>query len=316
LTNSMFLVRKIIQPDEEGHYYSSASNVYIFPSKFGATFLFSIAVLLVGSINYANNLGFLLTFFLLSVFMVTLFETWSLLTDIKLYAYPITPVYAGDSATLGYRIESTRDRFIGNLTLTDDRKTTSTISYVPGKANNIQIARRMKRRGIYPTGIYRMECVYPLGLFRSWFYFQSVGSICVYPSPATSDIPHSSLLGVIEKESAEAVFSTTDTNNIIEFKRYQAGDSPRSIYWKSFARGLPLMRIVYGNVAQDNVVLDINKMPALDIEGKLSNMVYCCLYLSQRNINFGIKLDQMNIKPGIGEVHLAHVLEYLAGYNQ
>ena len=52
------------QKSQDGFYYIQARKIYILPTRFGLMFATMVIVMLVGSIYYANNLGFMLTFFL------------------------------------------------------------------------------------------------------------------------------------------------------------------------------------------------------------------------------------------------------------
>ncbi|MEW5966829.1 MAG: hypothetical protein AB1720_07535 [Pseudomonadota bacterium] len=57
-----------------------------------------LGVMLLGSINYANSMGFVLTFLLGSLAVVSILHTWRNLAKLTVRAGRSTPVFAGQDA--------------------------------------------------------------------------------------------------------------------------------------------------------------------------------------------------------------------------
>ena len=70
-------------------------NVYILPSRPGLMFMLTLLVLLLASINYQLNLGYLLTFLLAGAGVVGMYLTHSNLRGLTLKLKAPQPVFAG-----------------------------------------------------------------------------------------------------------------------------------------------------------------------------------------------------------------------------
>ena len=57
-------------------------RIFIIPTRQGLGFLLLIALLLIGAINYQNNLAYFLTFWLLSLFLVAILHTYRSLSGL------------------------------------------------------------------------------------------------------------------------------------------------------------------------------------------------------------------------------------------
>ena len=75
-------------------------NVYILPTRAGITFAFTLLVLLLASVNYQLNLGYVLTFLLAGSGVVSMHLTHNTLRGLTLHLKPVAPVFAGEAATL------------------------------------------------------------------------------------------------------------------------------------------------------------------------------------------------------------------------
>src|SRR5512135_1452982 len=72
--------------------------VYILPTRHGLMFAFVLALLLVGSINYAVGLGFAFTFLLGGLGLVSILHTYRNLAGLTLHPGKCEPVFAGQTA--------------------------------------------------------------------------------------------------------------------------------------------------------------------------------------------------------------------------
>src|SRR5688572_28891508 len=85
-------------PPERGTVELVHRRVYIVPARLGWWFGATLAVLLVGSINYAISLGFALTFLLAGLGLAGMVHTARNLSRIAVTAGRADPVFAGESA--------------------------------------------------------------------------------------------------------------------------------------------------------------------------------------------------------------------------
>jgi hypothetical protein len=92
---------------EAGDVTLDRRRVYILPTAPGLAFGVVTLILLIGSINYMLQLGYLLTFLVASMAVVGMHHTHSNLAQIVLRGVQVEPVYAGDVAAFEsrYRIQ-------------------------------------------------------------------------------------------------------------------------------------------------------------------------------------------------------------------
>ncbi|MCW5672314.1 MAG: DUF58 domain-containing protein, partial [Hydrogenophaga sp.] len=85
-------------------------NVYILPTRAGWMLALTLLLLLVASINYQLNLGYLLTFLLAGCAVVGMHVCHGNLRGTTLHLSPPDPVHAGQAAALDIRLTSERSR--------------------------------------------------------------------------------------------------------------------------------------------------------------------------------------------------------------
>src|SRR5260370_12313569 len=85
-------------PPERGVVVLVHRRVYIVPTQLGWLFVLTLAILLVGSINYALSLGFALTFLLAGMGLAGMVHTARNLARMAVSVGRTEPVFAGDAA--------------------------------------------------------------------------------------------------------------------------------------------------------------------------------------------------------------------------
>ena len=60
-------------------------QIYILPTRYGVLFAGMLLAMLVGSLNYGSNLGFLYTFLLAGIGLSTILETWRNLLGLQVH---------------------------------------------------------------------------------------------------------------------------------------------------------------------------------------------------------------------------------------
>ena len=85
-------------PPEHGTVVLVHRRVYIVPARLGWLFAATLAILLIGSINYSLSLGFALTFLLAGMGLAGMVHTARNLARIAISVGRAEPVFAGESA--------------------------------------------------------------------------------------------------------------------------------------------------------------------------------------------------------------------------
>jgi len=75
--------------------FLSQRRVYILPTRHGLTFGLAVILMLIGSINYNLSLGYVLTFLLAGLGIVSILHTFRNLAHLYVSAGRVAPVFAG-----------------------------------------------------------------------------------------------------------------------------------------------------------------------------------------------------------------------------
>ncbi|MBF0255240.1 MAG: DUF58 domain-containing protein [Gammaproteobacteria bacterium] len=301
---------RVNQAGDEGHIQLAPSRIYILPTPFGLVFFILLVLLLVGSINYANNLGFLLTFFLAAVGFLSMIHTWRNLLGLQLLPCRVEPVFAGEEALFRLQLAATSPRFRGDIELIHPTKRLTATDYQPPAEGFLSLALPSRQRGYFQLGRCRLETRYPLGIFRAWSYIQTDLRCLVYPKPETWSLELNPGAEAADHQGLPRKHhSGQDFHGI---RQYQPGDPPKSIHWQSLARGAELMSRDYESQSAEDLWLDLEQMPGADLETRLRQLCYAVLACAKQPNPFGLRLGPEEIAPDQGEQHLQRALQALA----
>ncbi len=106
LTRPAFLERVLRPALEAGPVTLTRRRLYILPTRHGLLFALMQLVMLLGSINYANSMGFVLTFLLASLSVVSILHTYRNLALVSVSAGKSQPVFTGQEAHFQLRIDN------------------------------------------------------------------------------------------------------------------------------------------------------------------------------------------------------------------
>jgi uncharacterized protein (DUF58 family) len=287
----------------------SQRRLYILPTGQGLLYGLTVFVMLLGSMNYANSMGFMLTFVLAALGVVAMNATHANLVDLQLTAGKAAPVFAGETARFEVHVHNGGRRTRTGVTLgaeTDERTVTSDI---PPAAHSIApVPLITTRRGWTSLGRLSVETSYPLGLFRAWSWVYMQWRVLVYPAPAEHAPPLPPALGGDgmgrPREEGEDDFSG--------LRNYQPGDSPRRIAWKASAREQQLLTKRFSGTGDETHWLDWDYLPAMSEEQRLSMLCRWVLQAHAAKLVYGLKLPGQSVQPAAGDEQRDRCLEALA----
>ncbi|SIT00010.1 DUF58 domain-containing protein [Neptunomonas antarctica] len=282
------------------------SRIYILPTLAGMAYSVVAMLVLLLSINYQNNLAYAVCFTLLSVFITAILHTYANLSGVKITALLVEPVFAGDVAHFRYQLYSARE--IHQLTLCFKNHPTVTVDLQVNNPVKIEIPFLCGKRGWQHTELVEIRTLYPLGLFRAWSWLRFEQRALVYPKPICGGEIEALNSGG-DPHSAQGRKGDDDFHG---FTRYHSGVSKNRIAWKSFAKGQGLHVKEYQGQSGEDIWLDWNAWPALEVEERLSRLCYWSKTLSQRHVLYGLRLPGCEILPATGDAHKVKVLRLLA----
>lgn len=281
-------------------------RTFILPTPRGLGFALLLLVLLLIAFVYGNNLVYLLTFLLASIFFITILHTFNALSGLIVHKIRSTPVFLGEAAGFEILIENPSPIKRHQLQIT--LKNTERLAIDAHSKTNITLYSMTTKRGWHKAGTITLASTFPFGLFRAWSPIRFNFKALVYPKPAQSDIPFP------ETPSAQSQqgLSKKGAEDFYGFQQYQAGDSIKHIHWKAFAKGVGLFSKQYGGENSAEIWLDYQHTPGNTVEERLSQLCRWLIDAEKLGIAYGFALPDLRLPPDNGPLHFRKCLEALA----
>ena len=286
-------------------------NIYILPTGYGMLFLVLLLAMLIGSINYNNNLGFLLTFLLGSLMLNALMHTYGMLHGLRLVAAKAVPAFAGEPVMIDITVKAAGRKRKGLRWFFNKRA--AVFQNVDGDERlRVAIPVPTIHRGLFYPGPLRIACEYPTGLFRAWSRIETDLECLVYPKPLFAPLPPAEYASPYGEGKAGPTAGVDDFQGL---RTYQAGDPPGRVYWPSYSRGQGLHVKTFTGLTGDDRLLNLQTIQGADIERKLSVLCHHLLQGERQRCRVGLALPgQPKIPPARGRAHRDRCLRALALY--
>jgi uncharacterized protein (DUF58 family) len=297
-------------PPERGVVVLRHRRVYIVPTRVGWLYGATLAILLIGSINYALSLGFALTFLLAGLGLAGMVHTARNLARTAVSAGRSEPVYAGESAQFHLLLDSRVPFERPSILVRHVAGGAQLVTDVPPLAvAEVVLAVPAAKRGWQPLGRVMLETRFPLGLFRAWSYVEPDARCLVYPRPERTRLPPTSP----DVRTGAARAQAAGSDDFSALRAYQPSDSPRHVAWKAVARAQDMLTKQFSGEVAGELWLDWRLLPAgLDLERRLSCLAGWVLAAQQAGMLYGLRLPGTEIPPARGDAHRAACLTALA----
>jgi uncharacterized protein (DUF58 family) len=284
-------------------------RVYILPTRQGLLYGLTLFVMLLGSMNYSNSMGFMLTFLLVALGLVAMHACHANLNGLTLATGKVESVFAGETARFHIRLLNTgRSQRPGLMIGAEGGDAIVNGDLDAGEYGNISVPLPTRRRGWLGLGRLSVETTYPLGLFRAWSWVHMDMRVLVYPAPADYAPP---LPLPLEGRGAGRPNDQGD-EDFSGLRSYRAGDSPRHIAWKASAREQMLLTKQFTGSGEQTRWLDAALLPQFDPEQRLSILCRWVLDAHAQNLPYGLRVPGTTIAPGNGDAQREHCLQALA----
>lgn len=287
-------------------------NVYILPTRAGWMLAATLAILLVASINYQLNLGYLLTFLLAGCAAVGMVISHNTLRGLTLHMLPPPQLFSGHLAILDIKLTNDRPAPRYAIGLAADDTSHWVWADVPRQGEaTVQISFKPTRRGVHPVPTLTTETRFPLGTFRVWAIWRPAAQVVVYPAPETHPptLPHGEPLS-----GAGIAASARSSGEFDGVRAYQRGDPMKLVVWKKFAKSDELVSRDATQVQRYELWLDFARTGSLDTEGRLSRLAAWILMADAQGLDYGLRLPGVEIKPATGAAHRLRCLQALAAF--
>jgi len=311
---------------ENGEVVLDRRRVYILPTTPGVVFGGIILLLLIGSINYDLQLGYVLTFLVASMAIVGMHTTHANLAQIVLRGVRVEPVFAGDVAVFEVTAANPTvlDRFALRFAFIDPAIPPPTFTWrrrrpppsltvsteLPARGDrSIGVPLVAPRRGRLAAPRIVIETRFPFGLWRAWAYLTPALTAIVYPAPEI-DAPPLPLTG---NGGGEGVGLASSGDEFAGVRPYSPGDPQKMIAWRLAARSDELSVKQFEAQGGGDLLLDFDSLPRhLDVEQRLSRLTRWVLDADAAHALYALKLPGAMVFPGSGAQHRERCLSALA----
>lgn len=307
-----FSLKRFFQGEKPGPEPIELSHrrIFILPTKAGLLCGATLATMLLASIIYNNNPGFILTFLLASIALVSILHSFRSLKGLHVSLERSEPVFAGESAIIGMRIDNPSAWPRLNLEASREGQEPVSGCLAEFSTNTLELPVKTSRRGLLNPGTVTLASRYPLGLFRAWSPLNFCQSILVYPKPADQPVSEQ----IHSSSQARPRMPMQDSDEFSGLDEYRPGDSLRKIHWKSYAKGQGLMTKQFSGEQSTEIWFDLDTTPGANLEERLSRICRGILDAENAGLHYGLKLSGLIKNPDRGQVHCNECLKALALY--
>lgn len=293
---------------ESGDIILTRRRIYILPTRYGLTFTLLLLVMLFGSINYNNNLGYAFTFLFGSITTLSMLFTHRNLLGLKLNIARPAPVFAGQAVRVKCYVSSP-DRFRLSVQLHVDKGNNPVDDIDTGSSTGFELVLPSTTRGLHRLPRIKCFTEYPYGLFHAWSWLTPAEEVLVYPEPETG-APPLNMTGT--GEGTQLPDQQAGSEDFFGLRDYRRGDPRSHIAWKQQARTDSLAVKQFTDTRGSTVFLDWYQLAGLGNEARLSRLARWILDAAGKQLSYGLILPELTIEPGNSESHMHDCLKALA----
>jgi uncharacterized protein (DUF58 family) len=205
-------------------------RVYILPTGVGLVFATMAFAMLLGSMNYNNNLSFLLTFMLIGIGFVAMHQCQRNLVNLELSFAGTEPVFAGQAAMFRIAVTNRSKSARQRIRLYTDEALSDIQDLSPGESRIFVLPISTSARGWITLDRFGIRTLFPFELFRSWAWLHMEPRGLVYPSP----VEHAPEPPASRTALGHRQHDARGEEDFAGLRKFHLGDSPRNVAWKAF----------------------------------------------------------------------------------
>ena len=283
-------------------------RVYILPTGIGLIFGFMTFAMLLGSMNYNNNLSFVLTFLLIGIGFVAMHQCQRNLVGLELTFAGAEPVFAGQAIRFRVAITNPSKTARYGIRLYTAGSYSEIHDLEPGESKIFVLPMATSTRGRIQLDRFGVRTMFPFELFRSWAWLHMNIDGLVYPSPAESAPQPPPTMAAQGHRQHDA----RGEEDFAGLRRYHEGDSPRHVAWKAYARSGQLFSKRFSGADTSSQWFDFDELKGLDVETRLSILTSWIVDSDRTLEDYGLRLPGSEFPPAHGDAHRRQCLEALA----
>lgn len=286
------------------------------PTRSGYIMMLVVFAMLIASINYGNNMAYILTFLLFSLMLVGMVYARYNLKGLAIANVMPRSVFAGERLWIDFELhnQSKGRRFgiwLAYPGLTNPEELSGPFSTEASSNTTVGLSFITAHRGRFILPYIELMTVYPLGLFIVNGKIAVEKPYLVYPRPeGNRPWPEPEILS--EEQYSGIIHHMKGGEDFTGVRPYRIGESMHHIDWKAVARGRPLSIKEFTGGGSACLYFNWEHLEGMGVEGRLSQLCQWVLAADEQGIEFGLKLPGIIIKPGAGSTHTLRCLESLA----
>lgn len=286
----------------------TSRRVYILPTGVGLVFGVMTLAMLLGSMNYNNNLSFVLTFLLTSLGFVAMHVCQRNLVGLEISFAGVEPVHAGQSATFRFAVTNHAQKPRHHIQLYLGTAVSAIADIGPGESRVFELEIATERRGWIELDRFGIRTLFPFELMRSWSWLHMDLKGLVYPQPAeAAPAPPPSRAARGHRQH-----DARGEEDFAGLRTFQDGDSPRHVAWKAFARSGELLSKRFSGADTSSQWLDFSQIATPHIEARLKILCRWIVDADRQQQDYGLRLPGLELPPAHGAAHRHRCLEALA----
>ena len=284
-------------------------HIFVLPTKFGLGFGFMLVFMVLGGLNFNNNMALMLVFLLGTIAQMTTLIAYRNLIGLKVESIFAEPVFCDEPAVFQVFVSnnSDRQRFAvqAGFSAAQDCR-----DFRPHSSEALHLSLQSVNRGWLEMPSFKLETRFPLGLFKAWSWIFPHNRCLVYPAPALNAPP---LPKTGKGDSGPAKRGEGD--QVHGLRKYQTGDPKQRIAWRASARHGELYSLETEIPMEEACELDWDTLNDADAETRLSILTAWVIAADRKQLAYSMKIPGELVAADSGVEQRAKCLELLALFN-
>ena len=285
-------------------------RIYILPTGVGLVYGLMTVAMLLGSMNYNNNLSFVLTFMLASLGLVAMHACQRNLVGLEISFAGAEPVFAGQNAVFRIAVANPSGKTRYHLQIYHEDFVSDIEDLDPGQSKTFRLELPTERRGHLRLPRFGLRTRFPFDLLRAWTWLHMDLACLVYPQPAVAapEPPPT------ETARGHRQHDARGEEDFAGLREFQPGDSPRHIAWKAFARSDDLLSKRFSGADTSSQWFDFASLQTDDVELRLSILTRWIIDAERASRDYGLRIGGSEFPPAHGREQRQRCLEHLATF--
>ena len=269
--------------------------------------------MLLGSMNYNNNLSFVLTFLLVGLGFVSMHQCQRNLVELELSFAGAEPVFAGQASQFRVAVTNRSKSARYGVRLYADSGVSECHDFRPGESKTLVLPVPTTNRGWIPLQRFGIRTLFPFELFRSWAWVHMDLRGLVYPAP----VEHAPQPPPTQAAQGHRQHDARGEEDFAGLRKFVVGDSPRHVAWKAYARSGQLLSKQFAGADTSSQWFDFDQIPLErgqedDTELRLSILTRWIVAADRTQQDYGLRLPGIAFPPSHGQGHRQECLRTLA----